>query len=219
MVRCTSDLLRAECPPPDVIVKENEIALERAKPSKNPTADRLAWTKTKVKFQKSQMLGPFYAFGDLPVWPDACVIPRLLNGFGLLKMRGGATHESCRVIDDGKARGHNADSDNTATHRPADLDREATLARTIAVEFPKRPVSGFPSDFKSASRKVPADPGQALDFAIASRDVDLCKRVFFSAMTQSFGSGNVPLSWTRILDCCFPRGTLCALCDPGFPLC
>ena len=92
------------------------------------------------------------------------MVPRLLNRFGILEMHGGPTVESCKVIDDGKARGHNADSANTATHRPADLDLLASLARVVAEIFPLMPTAGFPSDFKSAYRQVPSDPAQALDF-------------------------------------------------------
>ena len=69
-------------------------------------------------------------------------------------MHGGATEESCRVIDDGKARGHNADSANTAAHRPADLDLVIAICRLIAEAFPGEKLAGFPSDFKSAYRQV-----------------------------------------------------------------
>ena len=88
------------------------------------------------------MLGPFYALEDLPGVPAA--IPRLLNRFGILEKHGGATEASVRNIDDGKARGHNDDSANTATHRPADLDLVGALRRSIAELHPDSPLSGFP---------------------------------------------------------------------------
>ena len=76
------------------------------------------------------------------------------------------TEESCRAIDDGKARGHNADSANTAAHRPADLDLLVAICRAVVQLFPEEPVSGFPSDFTSAYRQVTSDHMQALDFVI-----------------------------------------------------
>ena len=107
-----------------------------------------------------------------------------------------------RNIDDGKARGHNEDSANTATHRPADLDLLGSLSRRIAEAFPSRPLAGFPSDFKGAYRQVTADPLQALDFTVLSRDTDLQCLVFFLAVTQLFGSGNAPLNFTRFPELC-----------------
>ena len=117
-------------------------------------------------------------------------------------MHGGATEESCRVIDDGKARGHNADSANTAAHRPADLDLLVAMCRAIAERFEGEPIGGFPSDFKSAYRQVTSDPNQALDFVIVSWDADRQCPVFFMAVTQLFGSGNAPLNFTRYADFC-----------------
>ena len=60
---------RAEKPSVDVISRKNEIALERAKPSKNPVADEKSWEKTKAKFMNSTMLGPYYYLGDIPRTP------------------------------------------------------------------------------------------------------------------------------------------------------
>ena len=185
------------------ILEENKIALERAKPSKNSNVDALAWEKTKGEFVNRTMVGPFYSLDELPCDDlSSDTPPRLLNRFGILEMHGGATQESCRVIDDGKARGHNANSGNTATHRPADLDLVASLARTSVELFPSRPLSGFPSDFKGAYRQVPADPAQARDFVVASWDFESQRQVFFMAVTQLFGSGNAPLNFTRFPDFC-----------------
>ena len=162
------------------LTEENRVALERAKPTANPRVDMMAWEKTKAEFEKMTMLGPFYSLSELPAYhPEEKPVPRLLNRFGILEQHGGATVESCRVIDDGKARGHNADSANTATHRPADLDVIAALARVVAETFPNIPIAGFPSDFKSAYRQVPSDPAQALDFGVTSWDVERERQVSF----------------------------------------
>ena len=53
-----SDCPRARRPSPDEVLAENRIALERAKPSKDPKVDILAWAKTKAEFQKQTMKGP-----------------------------------------------------------------------------------------------------------------------------------------------------------------
>lgn len=133
---------RAEPPSKRQIAVENEIALSSAKPSYSPVLDKLAWEKTQKEFENFSMLGPYYSFGELPT---GC--PRFLNRFGILEMHGGATEESCRVIDDGKSRRHNADSATTATHRPADLDLLAAVCRLLTFVFPSEALSGFPSDF------------------------------------------------------------------------
>ena len=171
------------------------IALERAKPSRDPEADQLSWEKTKSEFSNSTMLGPYYCIEDLPKIPGR--IPRLLNRFGILEKHGGAEEASVRNIDDGKARGHNEDSVNTSTHRPADLDLLGSISRRVAEKFPGHRLAGFPSDFKGAYRQVTADPNQALDFTVVSWDTDIRSVVFFLAVTQLFGSGNAPLNSTR----------------------
>ena len=181
MLQRKSDPPRAERPSPKQIEAENAIALSRAKPSKSAALDKLSWEKTQKEFANGSMKGPYYALDALP-----CGIPRLLNRFGLLEMHGGATEESCRVIDDGKARGHNADSANTAAHRPADLDLLAAVCVLLSIAFPLEALAGFPSDFKGAYRQVPSDPGQALDFVIASWDTDRMAQVFFLAVSQVF---------------------------------
>ena len=156
------------------------------------------------------MLGPFYSLDDLPSVPGKS--PRLLNRFGILEMHGGATEASVRNIDDGKARGHNEDSANTATHRPADLDLVGSMCRSVAERFPGLALAGFLSDFKGAYRQVTACPWQALDFTIASWDFDLQMIVFFLAVTQLFGSGNAPLNFTRFPEfCCRALAALFAI--------
>ena len=113
------------------------------------------------------MVGPYYSLVEFPGAGagDSSIAPRLLNRFGILEMHGGATEESCRVIDDGKAQGHSADSANTAAHRPADLDLVVAICRAIAEAFPGEELAGYPSDFKSAYGRVTSDPGQALDLS------------------------------------------------------
>ena len=104
------------------------------------------------------MLGPVYALGELPgIKLNSEIVPRLLNRFGILEMHGGATEESCRVMNDGKARGCNGDSANSATHRPADHDLVATMAGRVAELFPPMPAAGFPSFFEFAHRRVPSE--------------------------------------------------------------
>ena len=132
---------------------------------------------TQNEFLSTSMLGPYYSLVQLPDGD-----PILLNTFGILEMHGGATEESCRVIDDGRSRGHNADSANTAACRPADLDLLAAVCRIIAETFPGEPLSGYPSDLKSAYRQVLSDPNQALDFVIASWDTDRMQQAFFLAV-------------------------------------
>ena len=198
---------RAEFPSKEEIEVDNKIALDRAKPSKSPKLDQLAWAKTKKEFENSTMTGPFYSLDELPHGDR-----RLLNRFGIIEMHGGATEESCRVIDDGKARGHNADSANTAAHVPADLDQEVAILRQTAETFAGEPIGGFPSDFKSAYRQVTACPMQALQFVVASWDAERLVPVFFLAVTQLFGSGNAPLNFTRYADfCCRSLAALSAI--------
>ena len=194
MLQRPSQPPRAEPPFPEEVLEENKIALERAKPSSKPRLDEMAWAKTKKEFENSTMVGPFYDLNELPFAPGC--VPRLLNRFGILEMHGGATEESCRVIDDGKARGHNADSANTAAHVPADLVLMVAILRIVAKTFAMEPIGVFPSDFKSAYRQVTACPLQALQFVVASWDTDRQSQVFFMAATQLFGSGNAPLNFT-----------------------
>lgn len=98
---------RARRPSPEEVLAENRVAIKRAKPSNNPKLDDVAWEKTKAGFAQQTMKGPYCGLDELPkVWPDSCAVPRWLNCVGILEMRGGATLESCRVIDDGKARRH-----------------------------------------------------------------------------------------------------------------
>ena len=207
MVQRSSEMPRAERPSPEEVATENAEVLKRAKPSYSRKLYELAWAKTKKEFESFSMVGPYHSLAQLP--PG---LPRLLNRFGILEMHGGATEESCRVIDDGKARGHNADSANTAAHRPADLDLLVAICRAVVMLFPREPLSGFPSDFKSAYRQVTSDPLQALDFVIASWDTDANRQVFFMAATQIFGSGNAPLNFTRYADfCCRALASLFAI--------
>ena len=131
---------------------ENAVVLQRAKPSRDPVADALSWEKTKAEFSKQIMVGPFYTPQSLLFDRDTVV--RFLNRFGLLERHGGAEEDSVRNIDDGKARGHNADSANTATHRPADLDAVGALSRQVAEKFPDKELSGFPSDFRGRTDSV-----------------------------------------------------------------
>ena len=131
-------------------------------------------------------------------------------------MHGGAIQESCRSIDDGKARGHNLVSASTATHQPADLDQVGALGRAVADNAPEKPIGGFASDFKSAYRQVTADPGRALDFAVTSWDPLMQRCFFLLAVTQLFGSGNAPQlrqDSRRILPYAFR-----VLRDPGYTL-
>ena len=212
MLQRQSNSPDAEVPSKEEVEAENLTALDRAKPSGNPKLDQMAWEKTVKEFEARSMLGPFYSLDDLPPGD-----PRLLNRFGILEMHGGATEESCRVIDDGKARGHNSDSANTAAHVPADLDLLVLILRAIAEMFLGQPIAGFPSDFKSAYRQVTSCPLQALLFVIASWDPCRMAQVFFMAVTQIFGSGNVPLNFTRYADfCCRALSALFA--NPGYTL-
>ena len=151
MLQRKSDPPRAERPSSRQIAAENAIALSRAKPSYSAVLDKLAWEKTQKEFGHFSMLGPYYSLAELPNGE-----PRLLNRFGILEMHGGATEESCRVIDDGKARGHNADSANTATHRPADLDLLAAVCRLLSVTFPNKKSSvWFPVRFQVCLQTSP----------------------------------------------------------------
>ena len=193
MLQMQSEPPRAELPSKTEVVEQNKIALTRAKPSYSPVLDRLAWEKTQKEFENFSMMGPYYSLAQLP---DGH--PRLLNRFGILEMHGGATEESCRVIDDGRSRGHNSDSAKTAAHRTADLELLAAVCRLIAEAFPHEPLSGFPSDLKSAYRRVPSDARQALDFVIASWDTDRMAQVFPMPVSQVFGSGNAPLNFTEM---------------------
>ena len=210
MVQRTTRPPRAVRPSEDEVLAHNEVVLERAKPSKDQEADKLSWDKSKAEFKSSTMLGPYYEFDEIPRTHRGT--PRLLNRFGILERHGGATEASVRNIDDAKARGHNDESANTATHRPADLDLLASISRRVAERFPNCPMAGFPSDFKSAYRQVTADPNQAQDFAVVSWDTDRNCRVFMLAVTQLFGSGNAPLNFTRFPEfCCRALAALFAI--------
>ena len=182
MLQRTTKPPRAAIPTPAENLAENLVALERVKPSKSHEADVMSWKKTKKEFEQQTMIGPYYAIGDLPGNPSLRDV-RILNRFGILERHGGAEESSVRNIDDGKARGHNLDSANTATHRPADLDAVGALTRRVAEHFPGKPLSGFPSDFSGAYRQATADPNQAMQFVVASWDTDEVCPVFFLAVT------------------------------------
>ena len=63
---------------------ESRVAFERAKPSKKPKVDHLAWEKAKAEFQKRAMLGPFCSLSELPgIWPDCEAVLSLVNRFGI----------------------------------------------------------------------------------------------------------------------------------------
>ena len=210
MVQRTTRPPRAEKPSEEDIIKEHQVPLQRAKPSKDPEADRLSWDRTKSEFKNSTMLGPYYSMDTIPRTHRGTF--RLLNRFGILERHGGASEASVRNIDDGKARGHNEDSANTATHRPADLDLIASLSRRVAERFPNCPMAGFPSDFKGAYRQVTADPYQAQDFTVVAWDTELDCMVFMLAVTQLFGSGNAQLDFTRFPEfCCRALATFFAI--------
>ena len=66
MLQRSSGPSRAELPIREMIEKENEIALVRAKPCKSPELDQMAWAKTKKEFENSIMLGPHYSLEKLP---------------------------------------------------------------------------------------------------------------------------------------------------------
>ena len=107
------------------ILEENEVALQRVKVCYTPVLDKLTWEKTQKDFAVFPMLGPYCSLGGLLLGD-----PRLLHRrFGILEMHGGATVESCRMIDDGRSRGHLADLANAAAHLPADLDLLAAVRR------------------------------------------------------------------------------------------
>ena len=192
MLQRTTRPPRAELPTPAENKAQNAIALARVKPSRDPEADVLSWHKTKAEFEKETMIGPFYSIEDLPGNPSLEDV-RILNRFGIMERHGGAEEASVRNIDDGKARGHNLDSANTATHRPADLDAVGSLSRRVAERFPDHQLAGFPSDFSGAYRQATADPGQAKSFVVASWDTDW-KAKFSSWLSLSCLAAEMPLS-------------------------
>ena len=197
-------------PSREAIASENVLAMERAKPSRDHEADEKSGAKSEKELTEHTMLGPYYKLPDLPGDPDHT--PRVLNRFGILERHGGAQEDSVRNIDDGKARGHNLDSADTATHRPVDLDAVGALSQRVAEEFPGRPLSAFPSDYAGAYRQCTADPWQARDFVVATWNTAMRVMVFLLAVTQLFGSGNAPLHFTRIPDlCCKALATLFAI--------
>ena len=106
------------------------------------------------------------------------------------------------MIDDGKARGHNADSVKTAAHRPADLDLLMAICLAVADLYPEKPMVGFPSDLESAYRQVTSDPFQAVDFVITSSDTDRDAQVFCMAATHLCGIGHAPFYLTRCAEFC-----------------
>ena len=96
----------------------NMVALERARPSRDPRADLLSLEKTEAKLECHTMIGHLYGLGEVPRGD-----PILLNSFVCcFELHGGAIEDSCWNIDDGNARGHNFNTPSTSTHRPADLD-------------------------------------------------------------------------------------------------
>ena len=170
LMQRVTDAPRSERPTNEQIKCENAEVLAKTRPSRDPKVDVLAWTKTSVELDNGTVMGRYYSLADLPVGE-----PRLLSRFTILERHGGAQEDSCRNIDDCRARGHNADSACTSTHRPADLDLMGSMARAVAEAFPGERLAGFPSDFKSAYRQVTACPMQALgSFSCWRRFAVLC---------------------------------------------
>ena len=94
MLQRTTRPPRAELPTPAENL-ENQIALERAKPSRDREADKLSWKKTKAEFEKQTMIGPFYSVSELPGSPSIEDI-HILNRFGILDF--GATWWRRRAV-------------------------------------------------------------------------------------------------------------------------
>ena len=83
---------------------ENQVALERAGPSRDPEVDPLSWEKTQTVFTHNGIDGQYYGLGG--VAPGR---PQAADNITILEVHGGTVEESCRNIDDGKGRGHNSD--------------------------------------------------------------------------------------------------------------
>ena len=76
----------------------------------------------------------------------------------------------------------------------------ASKGRGVAWLLPGKRIGGSPSDLEGTYRQVTACPLHALDFAFASWDQVAMIPVLFLEVSQPFGSGNVPLNFTRYQD-------------------
>ena len=124
-------------------------------PSNDEALDTAAFEKSLDEMARGVLLGPFEVEDDLGLGPVS-LVPR----WGIGELQGGATEPSCRVIDDLLFGEQNSTFERFSSHRPTDVDGLATQVRAVAHRFPRRLVSGWPSDFSKAYKQVPGEPAQ-----------------------------------------------------------
>ena len=81
LMQRVSEPPRAEKPSIAQVMVENAVALQRAKPSRDPVADALSWEKTKAEFSMQTMFGP------LSTRRSRCLLTATLS-FGVLSVSG-----------------------------------------------------------------------------------------------------------------------------------
>ena len=140
-------------------------------------------------------MGPYESLEAVPA-PYVRLLPR----FPIEEQHQGQD-VAVRNIDNAKTGGHNFCAQQSAQHQPADLDKLASMCRTVGEAFPG-PIAGGTSDFKGAYRQITACLAQAGLFTVAMWHPTRNRVVFALAVAQLFGSGSAPLNFTRFPDFC-----------------
>ena len=129
--------------------------LESIRSFNDEALDTAAFERSLDEKARGVLLGPFEVEEDIGLGPVS-LVPRR----GIWEFHGGATEPYCRVIDDLLFGEQNSTVERFSSHRPTDVDGLATQVRAVAHRFPRRPVSGWPSDFSKVYKQVPGDPAQ-----------------------------------------------------------
>ena len=109
--------------------EHNLNIVNKVRPSKDPIADELAWSKSEKEFATGGLLGPWHCLSQIP-WP----LFRLLHRFIIGEQHGGQDW-TVRCIDDALLGGHHDFPATTACHCPCYLDTWVAFLRVVASWF------------------------------------------------------------------------------------
>ena len=169
----------------------NCTVLDSIRSSNDEALNVVPFEKSLAEKARGVLLGPFDFEDDLGIGPVS-LVPRR----GIWELHGGATEPSCRVIDDLLFGEQNSTVERFSSHRPTDVDGLATQVRAVAHRFPRRPISGWPSEFSKAYKQVPGDPAQ-LRYVVVAQWCPTRRRPFLrGAMTMLFGGSSLPLHFS-----------------------
>ncbi len=166
--------------------------LESIHSSSDIDLDMAAIEKTIDEMGRGVLVGPFEV-GEVLAIGLACYLPRR----GIWELHGGATERSCRVIDDLLFGEQNRTVERFSSHRPTDVDGLGAQVREVAIRFPQRAISRWPSGFAKAYKQVLGDPAQFRFVVVAQWCPDRCRPILWVARSQVFGGSSSPLNFAR----------------------